>query len=48
MFGTNFNKELKLWTGINIPPLYNPKVSIGFVILKSLNEHGAKIAQVSE
>lgn len=47
MYSTTYNKEEKLWYGANIPPLYNPKVSIGQVLLNSMSMFGSKIAQVN-
>lgn len=46
MFCTQYNKEAKLWSGLNIPPLYNPKLSLAQAILKACEVHGSKIAQV--
>lgn len=44
---TKFNAEQKLWEGPQIKSLFNPKVSIGQVIVKMLFMHGTKIAQAS-
>lgn len=46
LFSSKYNKEKKEWYGREIPPLYNPKISIAQVILNSLTAHGPKIAQV--
>lgn len=43
---TKFNSDEKLWEGPKIKPLFNPKVSMGRVILSMLSMHGPKIAQV--
>lgn len=46
MFSTTYNKEGKLWYGNDIPPLYNPNVSVAQVLLDSMTTFGPKIAQV--
>lgn len=46
MFRTHYNKDLKLWSGNNVRPCYNPKISIGEVVLHSLVANGPRIAQV--
>lgn len=45
--GTRFNAEEKLWEGPDIKPFFNPKVSIGQVIIRMMSMHGPKIAQAS-
>lgn len=45
--GTKYNAEQKLWEGPEIKSLFNPKVSIGQVIIRMLSMHGPKIAQAS-
>lgn len=44
---TTYDSKRKIWEGPNIKHLYNPKVSLGQVILNMLTMHGPKIAQVS-
>lgn len=46
--GTKFNATEKIWMGPEIKPLFNPKVSIGQVIIRMLSMHGPKIAQVNK
>lgn len=46
MFQTNFDEKTKLWTGADVPPLFNPNISIAQVLLRMLKIHGSKIAQV--
>lgn len=46
MFRTFYDEQQKLWSGADLPPLYNPEASIGQVILHALCVHGRKIAQV--
>lgn len=46
MYRTFYDKESKLWSGPDLPPLYNPKISIAQVIWRSLTAYGPKIAQV--
>lgn len=45
--GTKYDPDAKLWEGPKIKQLYNPKLSIGQVILNMQTLHGPKIAQVS-
>ena len=47
MYRTYFDEKAKLWSGCNIPPLYNPKISIGQLVLKSMRSYSSKVAQVS-
>lgn len=46
MFATKFDEDTKEWSGRNVLPIYNPKISLAQVILTTLNTHGPKIAQV--
>lgn len=48
MFQTKFDREKQQWTGARLPPLFNPEISIGQVILRSLAMNGDKLAQVCE
>lgn len=48
MFSSTYDEETKLWHGPDIPPVYNPFVSIAQVMLNSMSIFGSKIAQVSE
>lgn len=45
MFSTTFKQE-KLWCGRDIPPLYNPKISVAQVLFNAMAKYGPKIAQV--
>lgn len=47
MYKTVFDKENKLWKGYDVPPLYNPEISIAQVLLKAMTTNGTKIAQVN-
>lgn len=47
MFSTQYNKDTKLWTGLDVPSVFNPKISIAQVVLKACEVYGSKIAQVS-
>lgn len=47
MFRTHFDEQSKLWSGAAIPQLFNTKVSIAQVLLRSMKIYGSKIAQVS-
>lgn len=46
LFGTTFDNEAKLWSGPDILPLYNPKISIGQVVLNAMATFGSRVAQV--
>ena len=46
MFSTQYDKDLKLWSGHDIPPFFNPKISLAQVLLDSMTKFGSKIAQV--
>lgn len=46
MFSTKFDESTKLWSGREVPPLYNPKISVAQVILDKLDTYGPNIAQV--
>lgn len=47
MFKTTYDKEAKLWSGRDVLPLYNTKISVAQVILGALTTYGPKIAQVT-
>lgn len=46
MYRTIFNAEEKLWSGVDLPSLYNPKISLGHVLLRAMKSNPHKIAQV--
>lgn len=46
MFSTTF-KEEKLWCGRDIPPLYNPNISLAQVLFNAMEKYGRKTAQVN-
>lgn len=46
MFKTTYDKDSKVWSGCDILPLYNPKISVAQVLLSALSTHGSRIAQV--
>lgn len=46
MFRTIFNADDKLWSGVAQPSLYNPKISLGHVLLRAMKSNPTKIAQV--
>lgn len=48
MYRTHYNKEEKLWSGDDLTPIYNPKVSLGEIIFQSLRVNGSRIAQVNQ
>lgn len=46
MYRTIYDEETKMWTGLSKVPLYNLSVSVGQVILESLDRDPDKIGQV--
>lgn len=46
MFHVKFDEKNQTWDGCDIPSVFNPNVSLGNILLKSLALHGSKIAQV--
>ncbi|KAG4069747.1 hypothetical protein HA402_003188 [Bradysia odoriphaga] len=48
MYKTIFEKDEKLWKGYDIPPLYNPTISIAQVLLNAMKINGPKVAQISD
>lgn len=46
MFKTTYDKNSKVWSGRDILPLYNPKISVAQVLLSALSTYGSRIAQV--
>lgn len=47
MFQTTFDEVEKLWSGAAVPPLYNPKISVAQVLLRTMELQPQKIAQVT-
>lgn len=47
MFRTRFDENTMLWSGADVPHLYNANISIAQVLLRSMKMFGSKIAQVS-
>lgn len=45
---TYYDSENKLWKGEVLPPLYNPEISLGEVLLKAFTVFGPKVAQVND
>lgn len=43
---TNFNEEEKIWSATPTPTIFNPKISMGHVILWSMGRSPNKIVQV--
>lgn len=46
MYQSNYDSELKLWSGRQLLPMYNPKVSFGEIIFRALLNNPSRIAQV--
>lgn len=46
MYRVEFDEANKLWKSHGPPQLYDPSVSLGNALLRSMELHGSKIAQV--
>lgn len=46
MYSTKYDAENRLWSGYDLPPLFNPNISLGQVLQKFMKAHGSKLAQV--
>lgn len=46
MFRTFYDEKRKQWNGLKSRPLFNPQTTLGEILLKSMQMHGPKIAQV--
>lgn len=47
MYRVEFDEANKLWKSHGPPQVYDPSVSLGNVLLRSMELQGSKIAQVS-
>lgn len=47
MYRSIYDEKRKQWQGLETRPLYNPEITLGEALLKSMRVNGAKIAQVS-
>lgn len=47
MYRTIYNDKEKLWHGLKPRPLYNPEITIGEALLKTMQINKSKIAQVN-
>lgn len=45
---SEFVEEEKLWKGPDLPPIFHPKASVGQIVLRALQIHGNKCAQISD
>ncbi|XP_055297521.1 luciferin 4-monooxygenase-like [Sitodiplosis mosellana] len=48
MFKTKFDEENKVWSGQDVLPTYNSKISVAQVVLATLNTYGSRIAQIND
>lgn len=48
MFLTKFDEATKLWSGADVPPIYNPNINCAHAILNAMKLNGSKVAEVSE
>lgn len=48
MSQVKFDEKTKVWTGCDgvSVPIYNPKISMSHIVMRSLEQHGPKVAQV--
>lgn len=46
MFRTHCNKDSRIWSGNDIKPLFNPKLSVGETVLHYLIANGTRTARV--
>lgn len=47
MFHTNYDKDKKLWSNCDRPPVYNADVSVGQLFFQALSSHGTHIARIN-
>lgn len=47
MFRVEFDRMNKVWKSYGPPQIYDPSISLGEILLRSMELHGSKIAQVS-
>lgn len=47
MFGVKFDEESKTWRTNDIPLVYNTSISLGHILLRSMELFGPRIAQVA-
>lgn len=47
MFGVKFDEESKIWRTDDIPLVYDPNISLGHILLRSMEQFGPRIAQVT-
>lgn len=48
MLRVSFNEKEKLWNSCGAPLVYNPNISLGHILLRSLELYKSQIAQVSK
>ncbi|XP_055297301.1 uncharacterized protein LOC129565940 [Sitodiplosis mosellana] len=48
MSPTKYDADAKEWSGCDLPPVYNPEVSLAQVLLDALTAYGSKIAQIND
>lgn len=46
MSRVKFDEKNKKWTACDGPSIYNPNISLGHILLRSMEMFGSKIAQV--
>lgn len=46
MTRVKFDEKTKLWNTCGIPLVYNPNISAGHIVLRSMELNGSKIAEV--
>lgn len=48
MYSSIFNSETKTWSGLDLPLLYHPNVSVGRVVLNALHRDYNKVIQIND
>lgn len=44
----NYNPDLKVWSGVDEDPIFNPNLSLGEIIFTEMQRHPQLIAQVRQ
>lgn len=47
MFHTTFDAEKKQWSGLKVDTIFNPKTSLGSVLLNVMQVNGSRVALVN-
>lgn len=47
MFRAKFDEKTKEWSSLNVAPVFDPRISVANILLRSMCVNGSKVAQVS-